>query len=232
MNINSIGASNFNLNVGQNKNETGGVLEKLAALRTLSNESPADLAIYNQQQSDLHAASQKIQNANESYSMLRMGSSALQSLKEGATELHTKSVARNSAALSSEQKAMIDADSNALLQAMGNTVAQTSYNGQQLLSDIELQSIDAKDPKSVENFMDMLSSRLSDAGAAMHATLSEINEQSSLMTNVASSKEIKEYDVADLKSQLDLNGLKLHASVLAQAHSSDTLGQRVSALLA
>ena len=231
MNINSLGTSNFSLNIGQNKNATDGVLEKLAALHTINNESPADLIIYNQQQSDMLVASQKVQNANESYSMLRVSDSALQSLKESALELNTQSVARNSAALNSDQKAMIDADSNALLRAMKDTVEQTSYNGQQLISDIKVDSIDASSQESVQNFMSMLDRRLGDVGAAMNATVSEINQQSSLVTNLAYSKETKEYDVADLVNQLRSGDTKLNASLFAQAHSTEFLAQRIGTLL-
>lgn len=231
MNINSLGTSNFSLNIGQNKNATDGVLEKLAALHTITNESPADLIIYNQQQSDMLVASQKVQNANESYSMLRVSDNALQSLKESAMELNTQNVARNSAALNSDQKAMIDADSNALLRSMKDTVEQTTYNGQQLLSDIKVDSIDASNQESVQNFMNMLDRRLGDVGAAMNATVSEINQQSSLVTNLAYSKETKEYDVADLVNQLRSDETKLNASLFAQAHSSESLAQRIGTLL-
>lgn len=231
MNINSLGTSNFSLNIGQNKNATDGVLEKLAALHTINNESPADLIIYNQQQSDMLVASQKVQNANESYSMLRVSDNALQSLKESAMELNTQSVARNSAALNSDQKAMIDADSNALLRSMKDTVEQTTYNGQQLLSDIKVDSIDASSQESVQNFMSMLDRRLGDVGAAMNATVSEINQQSSLVTNLAYSKETKEYDVADLVNQLRSGDTKLNASLFAQAHASESLAQRIGTLL-
>jgi flagellin len=231
MNINSLGTSNFSLNIGQNKNATDGVLQKLAALHTITNESPADLIIYNQQQSDMLVASQKVQNANESYSMLRVSDNALQSLKESAMELNTQSVARNSAALNSDQKAMIDADSNALMRSMKDTVEQTTYNGQQLLSDIKVDSIDASNQESVQNFMSMLDRRLGDVGAAMNATVSEINQQSSLVTNLAYSKETKEYDVADLVNQLRSGDTKLNASLFAQAHSSESLAQRIGTLL-
>ena len=231
MNVNSLGSSNFNLNIGQNKSSTDGVLEKLAAMHAITNESPADLIIYNQQQSDMVVASQKVQNANESYSMLRVSDNALQSLKEGAMELNTQSVARNSAALNSDQKAMIDADSNALLRSMKDTVEQTTYNGQQLLGDIKIDTIDASNQESVQNFMNMLDRRLGDVGAAMNATVSEINQQSSLVTNLAYSKETKEYDVADLVNQLRSGETKLNASLFAQAHSSESLAQRVGTLL-
>ncbi|MCD6257995.1 MAG: hypothetical protein J7J31_00170 [Helicobacteraceae bacterium] len=231
MNVNSLGTSNFNLNIGQNKSSTDGVLEKLAAMHAITNESPADLIIYNQQQSDMLVASQKVQNANESYSMLRVSDNALQSLKESAMELNTQSVARNSAALNSDQKAMIDADSNALLRSMKDTVEQTTYNGQQLLGDIKIDTIDASNQESVQNFMSMLDRRLGDVGAAMNATVSEINQQSSLVTNLAYSKETKEYDVADLVNQLRSGETKLNASLFAQAHSSESLAQRVGTLL-
>lgn len=231
MKIDNLNTSNFTLSTGQNKASTDKVLEKLAALHTIGNESPADLILYNAQQSEMLVASQNVQNANETYSMLRISDSALTSLKEGATELNSMSVARNSAALNTQQQAMIDADANALLSSMKDTLAQTSYNGKALLSDIDLEGVNVSDQASVQNFMSTLDQKLGDVSALMNATISELDEQSSLITNLADSKGNREYDVADLLNQLRADDTKLNASLFAQAHSSESLAQRVGTLL-
>lgn len=230
MQINSL--NSFSLATSQNKENVSNTLQRVAAMHAIDNSSPADLIQYNQQQSKMLEASQNIQNANESYAMLRISDSSLQSLRDGAMELQTQSVARNSAALNSEQKAMIDSQSNATLTAMRDTVSNTTYNGQNLLRDINIDSIDIQSSDSIENFTKMIDRELSSVGAASNAMASAIKEQSAALVGAAASKETKEYDLAELVQDNSANTMKLNASILAQAHATDILSQRMKSILA
>jgi len=230
MQVNSL--NGFSLATNQNRESVSNTLQRVAAMHTIDNSSPADLIQYNQQQSKMLEASQSIQNANESYAMLRISDSGLQSLREGAIELQTQSVARNSAALNSEQKAMIDSQSDAILSTMRETVSNTTYNGQTLLGDINIDSIDIQSGESIEEFTQMIDRELSSVSAASNAAISSIKEQSASLVGAATSKEAKEYDLAELTQLYSANEMKLNASILAQAHSADLLSKRVTSILA
>ena len=231
MTINTINSSDTLLGVNQNKSSTDKTLAKIAAMHTISNESPADLMIYNAQQSQILEASQKLQNANESYAMTQISDKSLQSLREGVTELQTQSVARNSAALNSEQRSMLDSASQATLGTMQATLEQTTYNGQNLLGDISLESLEGGDVQSLENFASMLDGRLSDMGGATNEILSQIKQYSTTMESLSSAKQNREYSVADLVNQLKSDDTKTNAALLAQQHNTSLLAQRMATLL-
>jgi len=232
MTISSVNSNSAQMGINQNKSSADNVLSKLAAMHTINNESPADLMLYNQQQSQLLEESQKLQNANESYAMLKISSNSLESLRQGVTDLQTQSVARNSAALNSDQRAMIDADTQATMRAMQTTIEQTSYNGQALISDVNLGGLESGDSQSLESFASMLDGKLSDVGAATNEVVSQIKQHSTMMESLSLSKQTKEYDVAEFVNLLQSSDAKLNASLFAQLHTTDTLAKRVSTLLA
>lgn len=232
MTLNSISSSDIQIGINQNKSSADKVLSKIAAMHTINNDSPADLLLYNRQQSQILEASQKLQNSNESYAMLQISDKAVQSLRQGVSDLQTQSVARNSAALNSDQKAMLDSASQGTLSTMQATLEQTSYNGQNLLGDISLRGLDSSDVQSLENFASMLDGRLGDIGAASNEMLSQIKQHSAMMESLSSAKQTREYDVAELVNQLKSDDTKTNASILAQQHNTDVLAKRISTLLA
>lgn len=231
MTINEMNTNMYNIDINQNKGSADKVLEKLSALRSVDNSSPADLISYNQQQSDMLAAAQKVQNANETNAMLQISDSALQSLKDGAIELSSQSVARNNASLNSDQKAMIDENAQAIKESMQNTIEQTSYNGQQLLSDMSVEDLNITDEASVRGFIEVLDKKMGDMGAAMNANESEIQQYTTQMEALANSKQNKEPDVAELTNRFESEQLKLNSSLFAQSHSTDFLSKQLGNLL-
>ena len=231
MTLTAINSNDMLIGINQNKSSADKVLSKIAAMHAIGNESPADLIIYNAQQSQILEASQKLQNANESYAMLQISDKSLQSLREGVTELQTRSVARNSAALNSQQRSMLDSASQATLGTMQATLEQTTYNGQSLLGDISLESLEGGDAQSLENFASMLDGRLGDVGGATNEILSQIKQYSTTMESLSSAKQNREYSVAELVNQLKSDDTKTNAAILAQQHNASLLAQRMSALL-
>lgn len=232
MTLNSISSSDIQIGINQNKSSADKVLSKIAAMHMINNDSPADLLLYNRQQSQILEASQKLQNSNESYAMLQISDKAVQSLRQGVSDLQTQSVARNNAALNSDQKAMLDSASQGALSIMQATLEQTTYNGQNLLGDISLRGLDSSDVQSLENFASMLDGRLGDIGAASNEMLSQIKQHSAMMESLSSAKQTREYDVAELVNQLKSDDTKTNASILAQQHNTDVLAKRISTLLA
>lgn len=231
MKINNANSSDALLSINQNKTSTDKTLAKIAAMHTINNDSPADLMIYNTQQSQILEASQKLQNANESYAMMQISDKSLQTLHQGVTELQMQSVARNSAALNDEQRSMIDSASQATLRTMQATINQTTYNGQNLLGDISLEGLQSGDEKSLENFVSMLDGRLSDVGSTTNEILSQINQYSTAMQSLSSAKQNREYSVVELLSDLQADNTKTTASLLSQQHNTNLLAQRMATLL-
>ncbi len=232
MTINSINSNDMLTGIDQNKSSTDNVLSKIAAMHTITNESPADLIIYNSQQSQILEASQKLQNANESYSMLQISDKAVQSLREGVTELQTQNVARNSAALNSDQKTMIESAMEGTSSTMQATLEQTTYNGQRLLGELSLDGVEINDATSLENFAAKLDSTLSDIGASTQEVVSQIKQFSTTMQSLSSAQQNREYDVAELVNKLKADDTKTNVALLSQQHNTDVLAQRVSTLLA
>lgn len=231
MTINSMDTSVFNYETTKNKDNVDKILDKLAALHEVDNSSPADLIQYNKQQMDMHEASQRIQNANESYAMMQISDSAMGSLKDNAIELNTQSVERNNAALNSDQKAMIDSQAEALKRSMDDTISQATYNGKPLLGDMSVENLDVTNPDTIADFMTMLDDRRGDIGAAMNATESEIAQYSTRMESLAASMQNKEPDVAEVKNSYDSANIKMEASLFAQSHATDFLQKQVGTLL-
>lgn len=231
MTINSTTNQNINLDITQNKGNADKVLERLAALHTVDNSSPADLIAYNEMQSGVLQSSQKIQNANQSMAMLQISDSGLQSIRDNAQQLNELSVRRNSDALNSDQKAMLDTQADATVEAMKDVVSQTSYNGQRLLSDMNFDSLNISDQESIEQFSQGINQRLSDVGSAMGALESTIAKESAMMENLAAAKENKEYDAAELVNSFQTDQNKLDAALFARSHSADFLAKQVGTLL-
>ncbi|MGM0533063.1 MAG: flagellin [Campylobacterota bacterium] len=231
MTVNSMDTNSFNVNINQNKNNVDKVLDKLAALHEVNNESPADMIQHNKMQQDMLTASQEMQNANESTAMMQIQDSGLQQLKEGSQQLNELSTQRNSAALNADQKSMLDAQARGIKESMDHTIEQTSYNGQQMLSGIDTSSLDISDQGSIESFSSMLDDRLSDVGASMNAMESRHDQQATMMENLAASMQNKETDVAQAVNDLSSNGAKLDASLFASAHQNDFLATQVGRLL-
>lgn len=231
MTINSANANNFNIDLAQGMGGAQKALDRIAAMHTVDNSSPADLINYNKQQSDILTASQGLENANQSNSILQIQDGGLQSLQAGAMELSELSVARNNAALNESQRSMIDAQANATLDSMRQTINDTSYNGQQLMGDISLDSIDISDPQTISGFMDSINSRLSDVGAAFNANNSEAQMLASRIENVAAAAQNQEYDIAQLMNDYQQSQNQIDAALFAKSHDADFLSRQVGALL-
>ncbi len=246
---NSFNTQSIN-NINQNKANTESILSKIAAVRELSGKDGSNLMIADSLNSQISSLTQGVQNANDGIGMLQIADGTLSNLSQSADKLNQLSVRYNSAALNSDQKAMLQQEFSATTQAMQDMVQQTTYNGKQIfgqtmsfemgngsidvsalqVSGIDSMSIDNQN--SIQSFMDNLDQTRSDVGSAMNQFETSITNSLSAVSNLSSSKSNIEETPMDKKiSDLNQNQLKLEVSMLAQAHQNNQLQKRISALL-
>jgi flagellin len=224
--------------VNQNKTNAEQALSKIGAMRELSGKDTANLIVSNELSSQISTLTQSIQNENESVAMYQIADSAVQGLSEDALKLNDLSVSMNNAALNDTQKNFLKNEFSATVNSMKDNISQTSYNGKDLLSSqlnlnvtgLDNVSIDNQD--SISSLMQNLNSLSSDIGA--HVNKSEVSLANSLgaVSNLTSSyANISESPMDQKINDLHTNEIKLTSSIMAQVHQTQSIQQRMSALL-
>ena len=231
------------------KNETD---KSLNSISSGKNEeiSPAMQQIANMMMSDASVMSQGVQNANESVAMLQIADGTLQNVSAMTTDLETLNVKANSAALSSDQKAMIQSEYNAQVKAINDAMSSASYNGQSLfgndfttsmgesslsfsIPELDTSNLQLGDTEALKSFRTSINDAFSAIGSSTNAFTSSIDSLLANQTNtLASASNISDADMAESVTKFQQEDLMTQAAILAQAHTNNLNQDRVSALLA
>lgn len=226
----SANSMNFNNNTNEAKDAASKALERIAAGHAV--ENTADAVISHQLRVDEAVSAQEVANANQSVAMLQIQDSGLGSLQDDTLRIRELNVQMNSAALGEDQRASIQSEINGLRESMGQTLENTQYNGQQLLSDVKLSAMDDGDLDSIDAFMDSLSSRRADVGASMNKAESAIDTLNVKIVNTAAARsQLSDADMAEQINNFNTENLKTQASLFAQSHNTQYLARQVGALL-
>ncbi|WP_024955468.1 flagellin [Sulfurospirillum arcachonense] len=250
MNIgNSFNSASTNY-INQNKTNTEETLSKIGAVRELSGKDSANLISADALSLQISTLTQGIQNSNEAVGVLQIADAALSNISQNTSKLNELSVKSNNAALNSSQKEMIQEEFNATKDAIQDIVDNTSYNGKSLfneslsfetgsgtitipsLSVDGLDSVSMSEQESIEDFANAISSLQSDVGSSSQEFGVSIANSLSAVSNLTNSYENISEEPIDTKiNDLEKNQIKLESSIIAQNHETQTLQQRVSALL-
>jgi len=224
--------------INQNKTNTEQALSKIGAMRELSGKDTANLIVSNELASQISTLTQNIQNENESVAMYQTADSAVQGLSEGALKLNDLSVSLNNAALNDTQKNFLRNEFSSTVNSMQDTISQTSYNGKQLLSSELNLSVSGLDTVSIDNqnsittLKQSLDSLSSDIGSHMNKSEVSVANSLSAVSNLTSSySNISESPMDQKVNDFNKNQIKLESSIMAQVHQTQSLQQRMSALL-
>ena len=233
-----VGSNSNSYFLNQAKTNTDVILSKIGATRELSGKDTANLMISNSLASQISTLGQSIQNANETVGMYQIADASLQAIQAGSDVLNDLSVRFNSDTLNESQKNSLKKEFSDITKAMQTMVDQTSYNGQNILSNafglnvsgISDMSIDNQE--SITSFTQNLTSLSSTVGSQMNSAQVSITNSLSAMSNLSSANASLSEQPMDQKiSNLANEQVKLDSSLMAQAHQNTLMQQRVAALL-
>jgi len=224
--------------ITQNKSQTDIMLEKINATKELSGKDGANMVVSDTLASQIASLSQGVQNANESIGMYQIADASVQAIQSGTDKLNDLSVRYNSGTLGSDQKAILEKQFNEISSSMQDIVAQTTYNGQNLLSGNSGLSVSGvsdltiKDQEGIANFRENLSSLSSTISSQMNNAVSTITTSLTAMTNLSSANaQISEKPLDQKIAEINSDQIKLSSSVLTQIHQNNMMQQNISALL-
>lgn len=224
--------------ITQNKSQTDLMLEKINATRELSGKDGANLVVSDALSSQIASLSQGVQNANETIGMYQIADASIQAIQSGADKLGDLSVRFNNVALETDQKAMLQKQFNDISTSMQDIAAQTTYNGQNLLSstyglDVSgLNNLSINDQEGIANFRENLTALSSTISSQLHSASSTITSSLTAMTNLSSANaQISEKPLDQKIAEISSDQIKLTSSVLTQIHQNNMMQQNISALL-
>lgn len=224
--------------ITQNKSQTDLMLEKINATRELSGKDGANLVVSDALSSQIASLSQGVQNANETIGMYQIADASIQAIQSGADKLGDLSVRFNNATLGSDQKAMLQKQFNDISTSMQDIAAQTTYNGQNLLSstyglDVSgLNNLSINDQEGIANFRENLTALSSTISSQLNSASSTITSSLTAMTNLSSANaQISEKPLDQKIAEISSDQIKLTSSVLTQIHQNNMMQQNISALL-
>ena len=198
---------------------------------------------------DIGTLSQGLQNATDATSMMQIADGVLQDLSSSANDLNTLSVASNNAALSSDDKAALSSQANAIKASMQNNVDNATFNGQRIfgndmqfslgdsslsanIGNINTNSLDISSQQSITDFIKSLQSIQSTVGATSNALSSSTNSILTQISSLSSAKsQISDTDIAKEVNNFAQQNIMLNASLMAQAHKNNISAAMVSQLI-
>jgi flagellin len=216
-------------------------LAKLSLAEKLEDESNNPL--YTELQSSISSQNAEVKNLNEAVGFMQIADGALSSLSEQTMQLEELSVSRNSGALNSSQRSMIDSQMGDIQESMNRTISESSYNGLNVFNSgafnesglnisIDTNNLDISSVDSISQFRDAINSNRSEISSFMNSATSEIDNLSTTVVNESEAKSNLEVDFAEEAMDFKNNNLLLDASLIAQSHNMDLLKNNLSSLLA
>lgn len=254
--VSNIGSSNsaqtqtINNNLDKEKTEESKALDRIAATRAISGEDTANLLIADSLVNQISTLGQGVQNANEAVGMLQIADAALTNVSESADRLNELSIAYNSAALNSEQKAILQGEATRLTESMSQSINNASYNGKPVFDgNLEFvtgnesvsasliapstDGLDITSQESIETFMDSVNSVRSNIGAAVNEMDSLVQNHLNAITNLTESEsKLQNNDLAENYNDLNAAKLRENAGLYAASFNTAYLQLKVNALLA
>jgi len=133
---------------------------------------------------------------------------------------------------------MLQKQFNDISTSMQDIAAQTTYNGQNLLSstyglDVSgLNNLSINDQEGIANFRENLTALSSTISSQLNSASSTITSSLTAMTNLSSANaQISEKPLDQKIAEISSDQIKLTSSVLTQIHQNNMMQQNISALL-
>lgn len=232
------------------KEEEKKALENMAAMRALSSMDGSSLLIADAILSQISGLTQGVRNANDAIGMLQIADSTLSNITMSADRINVLSVQLGNPTLNSEQRAMIQSETNALKQSMKDSVMQASFNGKNVFASemtfvtgndssvsINLNApntalVDVNNQQSILDFMTNVNMERANIGATVNGIQHGINSNLATIVNLtAAESNLQDNDIAKNYNDLNQAKLKKNAALFAKAHNTGYLQQKVNTLL-
>jgi flagellin len=224
-------------------------LEKIGAALQLGMEDSASRTIADALQSQISSASQGLMNANDAISMLQIADGTLSSLSNQTQTLNDLSVRYNSASLNESQKQGLQGEFDRTVDAMRQSINNTTYNGNALfgnsmsfslgegslstsIPELSTSSVSIENQESIQGYRDSLTQAASQIGSTTNNLFSATKSLLEQISSTSTAKsQIADTDIASEIKNSQQHNLKLDMSQIAQAHQNDLLRQNVTRLL-
>lgn len=224
-------------------------LEKIATAVELKMEDSSSRTVSDMIQNQISTLSQGLMNANDGISMMQIAGGALSSLSDQTQILNDLSVRYNNGALNETQKQGLQNAFGRTVEAMGQTIETTSFNGKSLFGNTPTfslgnSSISASIPSlspssltignqdAIQAYRESLAQASADIGSATNALVSSTDTLLNQITQTAAAKsQITDTDMANAIKDFQQSNLKLDVAQIAMAHQNDMLRQNVTRLL-
>ncbi|MDD2384203.1 MAG: hypothetical protein PHN18_08430 [Sulfurospirillaceae bacterium] len=228
--------SNF---VSNNKTEAEKALSKIVAVKELTGKDNANLMISDSLASQISALTQGIQNSNDAIGMYQIADSSINALSIGTDKMNDLSVRYNSDVLNASQKDMLKNEFSSVAKSMQDTLSQSTYNGQNVLSSalgLEVKGLDTlsiDNQQGITDFQGNLTSLSSEIGSKIQLYEVGITNALSAVSNLTSANaQISETPMDQKIMDLAQSQIKLDSSIMAQVHQTSLMQQQISTLLA
>jgi flagellin len=224
-------------------------LEKIASGVELKMEDSASRTIADMMQNQISTMSQGLMNANDGISMMQIADGTLSSLNDQTQTLNDLSVRYNSDILNPSQKQELQGEFSRTVDAMQQSIDNTSYNGKSLfgsapafsmgnstistsIPSLSPSSLSIDNQEGIQSYRDTLAQAGSDIGSTTNGLISATDTLLNSITQASAAKsQIADTDMANAIKDFQQSNLKLDMSQIAIAHQNDILRQNVTRLL-
>lgn len=249
MQVNNYSSNTLN-NINAHQKEATASIAKMGSGKTEPLSDAALALIANAIGSDISGLTQGLANANDAVSMMQIADGVLSGLSQSADDLNVLAIKGNSAALNSDQKAMLHDQAAAITRSMQNSINNASFNGKALfgkemsfslgnssvstnLPAIDLSANDLSTQEGVAEFMKTLHAAQISVGSTMSELESSTNAIFAQIKSLSASKsQMSDIDMAKEVTNYRQESIMLNASLIAQSHQNTISADRVSQLLA
>lgn len=240
-----------NNNANKAKNEEKSALENIAAMRALQGTDGANLMIADSLLSQISGLTQGVRNANDAIGMLQIADSTLGNMTATADRINVLSVKLGNDTLTTEQRAMIQSETNALKASMRDSVMQASFNGKNVFASemtfvtgnetsvtLNINApntslVDVNDQQTILDFMTNVNMERANIGSVMNGIQHGINSNLVTIVNLTAAESSQQNnDVAENYNELNQAKLKENAALYANVYNTQYLRGKIDTLLA
>jgi flagellin len=231
-----------------NEDKKPSILEKISAIRSLSEVDGVNLTIAEELLNKELTSRAEISNSQNAIALMQIADSTLNFLSESASKMRELSVSSNNAALNSNDQSMIEAEAKSLKDAMSEAMKSATFNDKPIFGNsfefytgetttinfdtIDVNSLSATNLNSVDDFFQIINEIRNDVGSNINALDSSVSEKlNSIVQDVFSMANIDDNDLVKNLIELTKERIQGEAMLFVQSQNKDYLQKQAMVLL-